>query len=198
MILLTVVALSVLPFSCATELAVRPESDELKTPVVFGRVVALLTGQSRRWYGPEVRFFELVNRQTRERFTVDLQSDNQLFVLHLPVGEYQLTRVQISEGPFMSMAYFASTIEIGQDPVTYVGTWRFGVDGPRYGRMIVISAVQDHQDQAQAIEEVTEQFPDLDRQNIVTALPAPTEAESHLYEVMPYPRYPRYFRRHWW
>lgn len=42
------------------------------------------------------------------------------------------------------------------------------------------------------------QYPDLEGRTITSALPLPASAESRLYEVMPYPRYPRYFRRHWW
>ena len=33
-------------------------------PIVVGRAVTLLTGPTNRWYGPEVRFIELINRET--------------------------------------------------------------------------------------------------------------------------------------
>lgn len=82
--------------------------------------------------------------------------------------------------------------------MTYLGTWRFGVDTPRYGRMVVISAVQDPQDRAAAEHDIIAKYPALEGQPVTTVLPVPSEAESRLYEVMPYPRYPRYFRRHWW
>jgi hypothetical protein len=183
---------------CATELPVSPESPEIKTPVVFGRAITLLTGETSRWYKPQVRFFELINRQTLERYSIEVASDDKMFVLQLPAGEYELTRVQISEGPFMSMADLASTFQVGADPITYVGTWRFGIDSPRYGRMMVISAVRDQQEQAQAQRALFEQYRILDGQAVVAALPTPNEAQTRLYEVMPYPRYPRYFRRHWW
>ena len=182
---------------CATELPVSPESSKIKTPVVFGRTIALLTGETSRWYQPKVRFFELMNRQTLERFSVEVGSDDAMFVLQLPAGEYALTRVQISEGPFMSMADYASTFQVGAEPLTYVGTWRFGIDSPRYGRMIVISAVRDQQEQAQAQRTLFEQYPALDGEMVAAVLPTPTEVETRLYEVMPYPRYPTYFRRHW-
>ena len=120
-----------------------------------------------------------------------------MFVLQLPAGEYALTRVQISEGPFMSMADYASTFQVGAEPLTYVGTWRFGIDSPRYERMIVISAVRDQQEQAQAQRTLFEQYPALDGEMVTAVLPSPTEVETRLYEVMPYPRYPTYFRRHW-
>lgn len=132
--------------SCATDLASTPESLQASASVVFGRAVTVLTGQTTRWYGPAVRFFELANRYTKERFRVEVLSDNKLFILQLPAGEYELTRVQISEGPFMSMADFQSTFQVADDQVIYLGTWRFGVDSPRYGRMVVVSVVQEQED----------------------------------------------------
>ena len=184
--------------SCATELASTPESLEASASVVFGRAVTVLTGKTTRWYGPAVRFFELANRHTNERFRVELRSNDKLFVLQLPAGEYVLSRVQISEGPFISMADFQSTFQVAADQVTYLGTWRFGVDTPRYGRMVVVSAVQEQEDQEQAERQLMARYPDLEGRPIAMVLPIPASAESRLYEVMPYPRYSRYFRRHWW
>lgn len=184
--------------SCATDLASTPESLQASASVVFGRAVTVLTGKTTRWYEPAVRFFELANRHTKERFRVEVLSDNKLFILQLPAGEYELTRIQISEGPFMSMADFQSTFQVGDDQVIYLGTWRFGVDSPRYGRMVIVSVVQEQEDKAQAERQLTAQYPDLEGRTITSVLPLPTSAESRLYEVMPYPRYPRYFRRHWW
>ena len=183
---------------CATDLASTPESLQASTSVVFGRAVTVLTGKTTRWYGPAVRFFELANRHTKERFRVELLSDDKLFVLQLPAGEYELTRVQISEGPFMSMADFHSAFQVAADQVIYLGTWRFGVDSPRYRRMVVISAVQEQADQAQAEGQLMARYPDLEGSPITMMLPIPASTQSRLYEVMPYPRYPRYFRRHWW
>lgn len=183
---------------CAIELAARPEQVEVQPPLVFGRAVALLTGESSRAYEPQVRFFEVMNRESNECFSVGVRSDDTVFVLPLPAGDYTLTRVQISEGPFMSMADYDATFHVGGGGLTYVGTWRFGVDSPRYGRMMVVSAIQDQQDQALAEQTLIRQFPHLQGQSVTTELPNPVQAESRLYEVMPYPRYPRYFRRHWW
>lgn len=195
---MSVLAVCLLLAGCATNLPSTPEAADVKMPVVFGRAVALVTGKTTRWYEPEVRFFELVNRQTNERFNIDVQSDDKLFVLQLPAGEYELSRVQIGEGPFMSMADFSSIFEIGMDHVTYLGTWRFGVDTPRYGRMVVISTVHDEKDQAEAERQVVAKYPALEGHPVAAVMPVPNQAESRLYEVMPYPRYPRYFRRHWW
>jgi len=33
---------------------------------------------------------------------------------------------------------------------------------------------------------------------VVVLIPEPSHEQARLFEVMPYPNYPRYFRRHWW
>ncbi len=139
-----------------------------------------------------------MNRQTRERFRVDVESDDQQFVLFLPPGEYELDRVQINEGPFLSMAQLSSSFALEEGAISYLGIWRFGVDSPRYGRMVVVSMIPDDQDRLQAEQFIRDKYPDREAQSVVTRLPDPTHSEARLYEVMPYPRYPTYFRRHVW
>jgi hypothetical protein len=128
---------------------------------------------------------------------VQVESDNERFVLALAPGDYELIRVQINEGPFLSIAHLASTFSIGETPITYLGTWRFGVESPKYGRMVSVSMVSDQGDRAQVIHTVALNDPSLDVDRIATSLPYPSEAQARLFEVMPYPRVPRYFRRHW-
>lgn len=98
----------------------------------------------------------------------------------------------------MSMAQLTSTFSVGHDPITYLGTWRFGVDSPKYGRMVSVSMVSDEEDRAQAAQSLGLMYPSLDRAVVATVLPDPSDLQARLFEVMPYPRYPRYFRRHWW
>jgi hypothetical protein len=157
--------------------------------------MAVLTGERSRIYEPAVKSFEVQNRQTKQRFNVQIESDNESFILPLAPGDYELTRVQINEGPFLSMAQLASTFSIGQDAVTYLGTWRFGVDSPKYGRMVSVSMVSNEKDRAEALETLDHHG---DVKDVATVLPDPSELQTRLYEVMPYPRVPRYFRRHWW
>jgi hypothetical protein len=167
-------------------------------PFVIGRVTTVITGETRRIYEPALRFFELVNRQTQERFRVDVESDDQQFVLSLPPGEYELNRVQINEGPFMSMAQLSASFALEQGGITYLGTWRFGVDSPRYERKVVLSMIVDEQDRDQAEQIIKQKYATQEISAVVTVLPDPAESEARLYEVMPYPRYPRYFQRHYW
>ncbi len=184
--------------ACVSELPAVPEEGVVQSNVAVGRALAVLTGERSRIYEPAVRSFEIQNAKTKERFTVEIQSDDERFILPLAPGDYELIRVQINEGPFLSMADLASTFSVGQEPVTYVGTWRFGVDSPKYGRMVSVSIVNDEADRAEALHTLALNDPSLNVNAVPTALPAPAEVQARLYEVMPYPRVPRYFRRHWW
>ncbi len=178
--------------------AVMESSSDLTDPIVMGRVMVVTTGESSRRYEPRIRFIEIENRQTDQRFTVDIDAQDTQFALPLPAGDYQVNRVQISEGPFMSMADIASFFSIGTERITYVGTWRFGIDSPRYGRMVVVSMVLDDDGRSRVRDFLIEEYPQLANQPMVEVLPQQSHSEARLYEVMPYPRYPRYFRRHWW
>jgi len=184
--------------ACVNEIPAVPEEGSVQSNVAVGRAVAVLTGERSRIYGPAVRSFEIQNAKTKERFTVEIQSDDERFILPLAPGDYELIRVQINEGPFLSMAELASTFSVGQEPVTYLGTWRFGVDSPKYGRMVSVSMINDEEDRERVLDTLALSDPSLDVKTVATALPAPTEVQARLYEVMPYPRVPRYFRRHWW
>ncbi len=185
--------------ACATHLPAEPvPGKDEPGALAIGRAVAVISGDRRRKYEPEVRFMELVNRETKERYNVEIESEDRRFILPLPPGDYELSRVQINEGPFLSMANLSADFSVGRDAVTYLGTWRFGINSPRYGRMVSLSVVSDEKDRAQSMESVTQQFPSLKGDTVVTMLPDPAEMDARLYEVMPYPRYPRYFRRHLW
>lgn len=184
--------------ACVRELPAVPEEGLVQSNVAVGRVVAVLTGERSRIYEPAVRSFEVQNRRTKERLTVEVESNDERFIVPLEPGDYELIRVQINEGPFLSMAQLGSVFSVGQDPVTYVGIWRFGVDSPKYGRMLSVSMINDEEDRTQALDTLASKDPSLDLRGVTTVLPNPTEQQARLYEVMPYPRVPRYFRRHWW
>ncbi len=183
---------------CAAELSSLAEAPNIDGPLVVGQVVTVLTGERGRIYATKVRFFEMEDQRTHERFTVEIKSEDRYFAIALPVGDYRLNRVQISEGPFMSMADVSAAFSVSQDKVTYVGTWRFGVDSPRYGRMVVLSMVMDGDDRSQTDAFLAKQYPALQGGPVTCVLPEPSTMETRLYEVLPYPRYPRYFQRHVW
>ncbi|HSC56050.1 MAG TPA: hypothetical protein VLC51_02540, partial [Nitrospira sp.] len=86
---------------CVKELPAVPEEGTVQSNVTVGRVVTVLTGERSRMYQPAVRSFEVQNRQTKERFRVEIESDNERFIVPLSPGDYELIRVQINEGPFL-------------------------------------------------------------------------------------------------
>jgi hypothetical protein len=96
------------------------------------------------------------------------------------------------------MAELSASFVLKPDVTTFVGTWYFGVDSPRYGRQVVVSMTYDEQDQQRAQQFVKDTYPTLNAKSPVTLVPEPSREEARLYEVMPYPRVSRYFRRHWW
>jgi hypothetical protein len=195
---LSVVIIILTVWACATTLPSLVDSTQVRDSLVVGHVLTALTGDRSRRYLPQMRFLELEEQDSHKRFQVEIESPDQHFVIDLPHGTYRLTRVQISEGPFLSMAELSMAFTVDASAVAYVGTWRFGVDSPRYGRMVVASVNADQAARAEMWELLIDRYPDFQGCPIVERLPQPSQAEARLYEVMPYPRYPRYFRRHWW
>jgi hypothetical protein len=183
---------------CATELPVTVAEADISGTLVVGRVVTIITGQSQRVYAPALRSFEVINTESQERFKVLVQSEDGYFSLSLPSGHYELNRVQISEGPFLSMAQLSASFVLKPSVMAFLGTWHFGVDSPKYGRHVVVSMIHDEQDQERARQFVTDTYPTYNARAPVMLIPEPSHEEARLYEVMPYPRILGYFRRHWW
>jgi hypothetical protein len=194
----TLGALCIILHGCVTELPVTVAEDDVSRNLVVGRVVTIITGDSQRMYAPELRSFELINVDNHERFKVDVRSADEYFSLSIPPGHYELNRVQISEGPFLSMAQLSASFVLKPNGMTFLGTWRFGVDSPKYGRHVVVSMINDEQDQVHAKQLLKDTYPTFNASAPVMLIPEPSHEKARLFEVMPYPRYPNYFRRHWW
>jgi len=191
-------ALCLILSGCATELPVIVAAADVSGTLVVGRVVTNITGEVQRIYAPELRSFEVINTENQERFKVDVQSADEYFSLSLPPGNYELSRVQISEGPFLSMAQLSAGFALKPNVMTFLGTWHFGVDSPKYGRQVVVSMAYDEQDHERAQQFVKDTYPTVNARSPVMLVPEPSHEEARLYEVMPYPRILGYFRRHWW
>ena len=183
---------------CVREASVPPLSVGPPMILVSGRAMALITGDRGRRFEPEVRWLEFMHRQTGERYSATLEAGDKTFVLFLPAGHYEITRVQISEGPFRSIAQLSSSFCIGETSMIFVGTWRFGIDSPRYGRMVLVSMVAEDDTRQEIEQTIRMRYPALGSEILSTVIPSPAETETRLYEVLPYPRYPRYFQRHLW
>ena len=192
------VALTLSASSCAVELPARVPQDQITGNLVVGRVLTVSSGERARRYAPELRFFELEAQGTSQRYQIDVRSADRFFAIDLPVGHYQLTRIRISEGPFMSMADVGMMFSVGSGTITHVGRWRFEIGSTQYGRMLVVSTNTDEEETTRVLEFLTRQYSSIIVRSVVESVPQPSRVEARLYEVMPYPRYPRYFRRHWW
>ena len=162
---------------CAKEVLPLPKTLPQNQPVAFGKIQAFLTGPTNRWYVPQVRFFELENLTTKERFRVDVKSADSLFFLSLPAGEYELARVQINEGAFRSMAQLNETFEVSDEALNYLGKWELKIHPPTYLRLVDISVESDLEE---AKAEVLSLHPDLAGLPIIAQLPTPKETESRL------------------
>jgi hypothetical protein len=195
---LSIGALCLILSGCATELPVIVAAGDVSGTLVVGRVVTNITGEVQRIYAPELRSFEVINTENQERFKIDVQSADGYFSLSLPPGNYELSRVQISEGPFLSMAQLSAGFALKPGMMTFLGTWHFGVDSPKYGRQVVVSMTYDEQDKERAQQFVKDTYPTFNARSPVMLVPEPSHEEARLYEVMPYPRILGYFRRHWW
>jgi hypothetical protein len=182
-------------WGCAKRLPALVDPDHVMGNLVVGRVVTVLAGTTNRQYLPEMRFLELENRASQQRFQVKIESHDQYFVVDLPTGDYRLNRVQIREGPFMSMADLDMAFSVDAGVVTYVGTWRFGVGTPRYWRTVMASVVADQEETAQVRKFLDDRYPTFGGSSMVEALPQPMQTEARLYEVEPYPRYRKMFCR---
>ena len=92
----------------------------------------------------------------------------------------------------MGMAGLNPQFQASEGNVTYVGTWRFGVESPQYDRSILLSAVAE---QEPTLRGALSPYPALEARPITTHLLTPSTFETRLYEVPPYPRV-WWFRRH--
>lgn len=191
-------AILIILSGCATELPVTVAEADVSGILVVGRVVTTITGESQRVYPLELRSFEVINTESEGSYKIYVKSEDEYFSLSLAPGHYKINRVQISEGPFLSMAQLSGNFVLEPDVMTSLGTWRFGVDSPKFGRQVMVSMIHDEQDQKRAKQFVKDSYPTFDAKPMVILIPEPSHEEARLYEVMPYPRILGYFCRHWW
>jgi hypothetical protein len=184
---------------CVTEAQTILSSEgEGNKVLLIARVVTVITGERARKFEPTVREVELAEQDAGTRYRITVGGNDTLFAVFLPPGRYDMTRVEINEGPFLSIAQPAVSVSLEGGPVIYGGIWRFGVDSPRYGRMVSMSMQMDEESRALFERKIQVDYPTLTSAPITTVLPLPTEFQTRLYEVAPYPRVPRYCRRRYW
>lgn len=184
---------------CTTvTLRALPSSSELSRSLpsdgtaVVGHVITVLIGPTTRPYVPELRFFELTSVTTQDRFRVNVESEDMWFILPLPPGDYELSRLQISEGGFLATATLGPAFKVVEGHLTYVGTWRLGIESPQYDRGVLLSAVTESEE---IVRRMLAPYHFLQDRPLSTDLLSPRTVETRLYEVPPYPRV-WWFRRH--
>lgn len=59
---------------CASYLQAIPDPELVHGTMVVGRAAVAITGERVRLYMPEIRFFEIQNRRTHERFIGEMNS----------------------------------------------------------------------------------------------------------------------------
>ncbi len=106
-----VFVLTVVPglWGCVTQLPAWIDPQDVTEGLVIGRVVTIVTEDRSLRFSPAVQFVEVEDQASHNRFQVEINSPDRHVATNLPSGQYQLTRVQISEGPFISMADVSMT-----------------------------------------------------------------------------------------
>jgi hypothetical protein len=117
----------------------RPHPEDA---IIVEHVITALLGPTTRDYNPKLQFFELINSATHDRIRVDVDSEDGWFILPLTPGTYEIARLQIAEGGFLANAGLSSRFDV-REGITYVGTWRLGVELPQYDRKVIISVVTE-------------------------------------------------------
>lgn len=179
-------------WGCVNSFPVHPTEVPPDSSLVFGRIASDLSGPSNRRYQPEIRFFEITNSQTKERYRVDVEAKDSSFYLPLPDGEYEVTRIQIQEGVFRAMAHLSLKFHIEKKGIYDLGVWDIQVSSPFYDRRMTFS-VSSHSDSSEGVS--LGDYPELSHLPITSLSLNPDVFEARLFEVVPYPRF-RYFMRH--
>ncbi len=148
------------------------------------------SGEYSRGYETQLRFFHLLNIDTRERFRVDIQSVGKAVFLALDPGAYEVIRVQINEGPMMMESHVSLKFQVRPNKTTYLGTWQFDVDTPRTQRMLRMEIT--HEKPMGDEFSTLHQYRMLD--NMVVSPADPQGKEVRLFTVAPLPKISYYYR----
>lgn len=188
----TLFTLSVCVASCVRTLPAVPETVGGGESLAVGHVQTALIGSTTRWWPPELRFFEVTHAASGQRFRIEVDLADGWFLVPLPPGTYGLDRAIFDEGAFQEATQLGLTFEVMAQGVTYVGTWRFGLETPQVQRELLWSAIAEPDE---VIRETLLPWTVLTGDLLSTHLPEPSVGATRLYEVPPYPRV-WFFRRH--
>lgn len=158
--------------------------------LVFGYAHVVTHGQNPRRFPTHLRFISMRNMDTGERHRVDIQSDSDLFSLHLTPGHYSVDRVQFNEGPFMAESHVQFEFQVSHRRAIYIGLWKFEVETPRTVRLVRIHVVEGDPAFSQKfpVGSVSERTP------IEVELPQPNFLEARVFSVAPNPKVKYFYR----
>ncbi|WP_454064478.1 hypothetical protein [Candidatus Nitrospira salsa] len=177
--------------SCATVEGQAEMSEEGEPSIVFGRIEVNEIGPNPRQFPARVRFVDVVHVPTQDWTRIKINPTSQTFAVSLSPGRYEMTRLQVTEGPFTAQSYLSGTFNIAANDVTYLGTWQLNVDTPRTQRMITF----DVSDGSLNWDEVFENYPAMKGKSVVNAFPKLVENQARLYAVAPNPKLKYFYRQ---
>ncbi|HEU4685123.1 MAG TPA: hypothetical protein VFS39_11540 [Nitrospira sp.] len=177
--------------SCVTRLPALPDTVPQNHPLAVGHVQTVLLGPTSRWNLPELRFFEVTQAETGRRVRITVDRADGWFLVPLEAGSYALDRIIFNEGAFQEASQLGLHFDVLANGVTYVGTWRFGLESPHIQRHLVWSRIMEPD---QVVREELRAWPTLHDQPLLSSPSLPATGETRLYELPPYPRV-WFFRR---
>jgi hypothetical protein len=168
-----------------------PETVPQDKPLAVGHVLTVLLGPTSRWELPELRFFEVTHADSGQRVQIEVNRADGWFVLPLSPGRYALDRIIFNEGAFQEASQLGLEFEVMPDDVTYIGTWRFGLESPQVQRLVIWSIIMEPDD---VVRDQLGIWPTLNGKQLISSSSLPATGETRLYAVPPYPRV-WFFRR---
>jgi len=138
-----------------------------------------------------VRFFDVKNTKTGQWTRVQMTGKAKRFITRLSPGRYELVRLQIGEGPFLSETYMNMSFEVHAEKTNYLGIWRLRVDPPKTVRMLQLDVLAEAPDW----DLMVALYPELGEKALVASLAQPVTNQNRLFAVAPSQPRAKYFYR---
>ena len=179
--------------ACATSETKELRGTNQDTSVVVAFIQVEPTEPFFRMHQAEalVQFFDVKNTKTGEWTRVHMSGKAKRFVTWLPPGGYELVRLQIGEGPFLSETYMNMSFDVHAEKTNYLGIWRLRIDAPKTVRMVQVDVLADAPDW----DLMVSLDPELGENPLLTSLAQPVTNRNRLFAVAPLQPRAKYFYR---
>ncbi len=179
--------------ACATSEIKEMKETENDKSVVVAFVQVEPTEPFFRLHQAEalVQFFDMKNTKTGEWTRVHMSGRANRFVTWLSPGGYELVRLQIGEGPFLSETYMNMRFDVHPEKTNYLGIWRIRIDAPKTVRMVQVDVLADAPDW----DLMMSLHPELGEKPLVASLAQPVTIQNRLFAVAPLQPRAKYFYR---